>query len=123
MTATAAISFTSPAEELAEHGCEFIGLSDGWFNGEIVIQVCFTGPGTKVWVGLADYGDSSELQVVGQDADQSYWGLEGTPFSEVILDPDFEIEEVLREVVCGLGWQVRNAGIAAARSAVKSPRP
>lgn len=119
MTATAPIQFDNPADELEEHGVEFLGLSDGWFNGEVVIQVCFTGPGTKLWVGVADYGDSSELQVVGEDADQDYWGLEGKSFSDFpIHDPNFEIEEVLREAICGLGWQVRNAGIAAARSAL-----
>lgn len=121
MTATAETSFTSPAGELEKHAIDFLGLSGGWFNGEVVIQVCFTGPGTKLWVGVADYGDSSEVHVVGEDdADQDYWGLEGTPLSEVVDDPDFEIEDVLREVVFGISWQVRNAGIAAARSALLS---
>lgn len=103
-------------DELEEHDIEFLGLSDAWFDGEVVIQVCFTGPGTKLWVGVADHGDSSEVQVVGEDdADQGYWGLEGTPLSAVVDDPDFEVAQVLRDVVCGLGWQVRNAGAASVR--------
>lgn len=102
---------------LSRHEISLCALSPCLHDGEVVAQIKVRS-GDTLWIGVTDYGDSSEIQLLGRgDSDQN-WPEEGPRLSaaDLCVTEEAYVEDIaerLLQRIWDLGFASRNAGLAA----------